>query len=55
MKKYYGINEFSKLISKTPQTLRNWDKLGILKPAYKSQNGYRYYSNEKSSVRYKNR
>jgi len=46
MKKYYGINEFSSLISKTPQTLRNWDKLGVLKPAYKSQNGYRYYSNE---------
>ena len=43
---YYSIHEFSKKINKTPQTLRNWDKNGYLKPAYKSMNGYRYYTDE---------
>ena len=26
--KYYTIHEFSQLVGKTPQTLRNWDKKG---------------------------
>ena len=43
---YYTIHEFSKKINKTPQTLRNWDKSGYLLPAYKSKNGYRYYTDE---------
>lgn len=42
--KYYSIHEFSKLINVTPQTLRNWDKNGKLKPNHTSSNGYRYYS-----------
>ena len=44
--KYYTINEFSKLIGKSPQTLRNWDKKGYLIPHHKGRNGYRYYSEE---------
>ena len=43
---YYTINKFSKLVGKTPQTLRNWDKSGVLKPHHTSTNGYRYYSEE---------
>jgi len=43
---YYTINKFSKLVGKTPQTLRNWDKNGVLKPHHTSTNGYRYYSEE---------
>lgn len=43
---YYTINKFSKLVGKTPQTLRNWDKSGFLKPDHTSTNGYRYYSEE---------
>lgn len=43
---YYTINKFSKIVGKTPQTLRNWDKNGILKPHHTSTNGYRYYSEE---------
>ena len=43
---YYTINKFSKLVGKTPQTLRNWDKNNILKPHHTSTNGYRYYSEE---------
>ncbi|EDS76153.1 transcriptional regulator, MerR family, partial [Clostridium botulinum C str. Eklund] len=44
--KYYSIHEFSKLIGRTPQTLRNWDKSGKLKPNHLGSNGYRYYSHE---------
>lgn len=44
--KYYSIHEFSKLIGRTPQTLRNWDKSGKLKPHHYGSNGYRYYSHE---------
>lgn len=42
--KYYTIHEFSKLVGKTPQTLRNWDKKGLLIPHHTGANGYRYYS-----------
>lgn len=44
--KYYSIGEFAKLISKTPQTLRNWQKGGILEPSYVTSGGTRYYSQE---------
>ena len=43
---YYSINKFAKLIDKSAQTLRNWEKQGVLVPVYKSHNGYRYYSEE---------
>lgn len=42
----YTINKFAKLVGVTPQTLRNWDKIGKLKPVHTSGNGYRYYSEE---------
>ena len=42
--KYYSIHEFSKLVCRTPQTLRTWDKNGRLKPDHLGPNGYRYYS-----------
>jgi putative transposase len=44
--KYYSIHEFSKLIGRTPQTLRNWDKSGKLKPNHTGSGGYRYYSHQ---------
>lgn len=44
--KFYSIGQFSKLIGKTNQTLRNWDKDGTLKPHHVSVSGYRYYSQE---------
>ena len=46
MSKYYSINEFSKIIGVSAQTLRNWDKNGKLHPHHTSSNGYRYYSHE---------
>lgn len=44
--KYYSIHEFSKLIGRTPQTLRNWDSSGRLKPHHTGAGGYRYYSHD---------
>jgi len=44
--KLYSIGKFSELIGKTPQTLRDWDKKGILKPHYVAPSGFRYYSQE---------
>ena len=44
--KYYSIGEFSKLIGKTAQTLRDWDKKGEFKPHHVTPSGYRYYSQE---------
>ena len=43
---YYSIGEFAKLIGKTQQTLRNWDKSNTLKPHHIAPKGYRYYSQE---------
>jgi predicted site-specific integrase-resolvase len=44
--KYYSIGEFAKLIGKTEQTLRNWDKNNVLKPAYVAPSGFRHYSEQ---------
>lgn len=44
--RYFTINKFSKMVGVTPQTLRNWDKAGRLKPHHTSESGYRYYSEE---------
>jgi putative resolvase len=44
--KYYSINEFSKILGVSAQTLRNWDNKGKLHPHHTSSNGYRYYSHE---------
>ena len=43
---YYSINEFSKILGVSAQTLRNWDANGKLHPHHTSTNGYRYYSHE---------
>lgn len=45
MSKYYSINEFSKILGVSTQTLRNLDANGI-HPHHTSTNGYRYYSHE---------
>jgi predicted site-specific integrase-resolvase len=42
----YPIGEFAKKIGKTVQTLRNWDKKGVLKPAYITQGKHRMYREE---------
>ncbi len=40
----YSISKFAKKIGMTAQTLRDWDKKGILKPAFTSDGKHRYYS-----------
>ena len=44
--KYYSIGEFSTLIGKTPQTLRDWRKKGSFVPQHITNGGTRYYSQE---------
>lgn len=43
---YYSIGEFSKLIGKTPQTLRDWHRKGSFVPNHVTDGGTRYYSGE---------
>lgn len=44
MKKYYTIGETAALLGVTTQTLRYYDKISLLSPAYCDENtGYRYY------------
>lgn len=44
MKRYYTIGETAKLLGVTTQTLRHYEKIGILAPKHISaENGYRYY------------
>ena len=37
------IGEFSKLAKTTVKTLRYYDEIGLLKPVFVDDNGYRYY------------
>lgn len=44
-KEYYTISEFAKLRGVTTETLRHYDRIGLLKPAYiDPDTNYRYYS-----------
>ncbi len=45
MKKYVlTISELAKLRNTTSETLRHYDRIGLLKPVYVSDGGHRYYS-----------
>lgn len=44
MKTYYTTAKASKLLGVSPQTLRNWDMSGKLKPSKVNDSGYRYYT-----------
>lgn len=46
MSQYYTINQVTKILGVSAQTLRNWDKKGTLAPHHKSASGYRYYAKE---------
>ena len=51
MKNYFLISEFAKLRGININSLRYYEKLGILKPAYTDEKtGYRYYAPEQVSV-----
>ena len=44
--KYYTVREMTEILGVTAQTLRNWDRLGKLKPHHTSPSGYRYYAED---------
>lgn len=43
MKEKFLIGEFARLFNISSDTLRYYDKIGILKPQYDEKNHYRYY------------
>ncbi len=50
----YQIGEFSKINKVTVKTLRYYDKVGLLKPAFvDKENGYRYYISEQLPILHK--
>jgi DNA-binding transcriptional MerR regulator len=50
----YQIGEFSKINRITVKTLRYYDRVGLLKPAFvNDSNGYRYYTSEQLPVIHK--
>ena len=44
MKTVYRISEFAALCGVTRDTLLYYDKIGVLKPAFVAENGYRFYT-----------
>jgi len=42
----YTVKELAKLSGVTTRTLHYYDEINLLKPAYHSENGYRYYEKE---------
>lgn len=46
MKKYYSIGEISKIYNISVDTLRHYEKIKLLEPAFRKSTGYRYYSSE---------
>ncbi len=42
--KLYRVQEFAELAGVTVRTLHHYDRLGLLKPSYRSEAGYRLYS-----------
>ena len=43
----YSIKQIAEMIGVTVRTLRYYDQIGLLKPSYHSENGYRYYEKDK--------
>ena len=42
--KYFRITEFARLAKTSRKTLQYYDELGLFRPAYVAENGYRCYS-----------
>ncbi|WP_232220571.1 MerR family transcriptional regulator [Legionella tunisiensis] len=42
----YTVKQLAKLSNVSPRTLRFYDEIGLLKPAYYGDNNYRYYEEE---------
>lgn len=46
----YTVRQLARKTGISPRTLHYYDEIGLLKPAYKSNNGYRYYEDEQMIV-----
>ena len=40
---YYKTGQFAKLSNVSERTIRYYDKIGLLKPSFVMENGYRQY------------
>ncbi len=47
MERYFSAGEFAKLTRVKKDTIFYYDKIGLLKPDFVNEKGYRYYSNKK--------
>lgn len=46
MEKKYYVKEFAKIANVSERTIRYYDSIGLLKPSFKLENGYRVYTRE---------
>ena len=47
MKKYFSVGEAAKAVHTTSETLRHYDRIGLVKPSKKDEwTGYRYYTEQ---------
>lgn len=47
MKNYFSIKQAAESVGMTSETLRHYDRIGIVKPCYRDEStGYRYYSEQ---------
>lgn len=52
--RFLTVDEFAKRIGVHPQTVRQWDKTGVLLPHHKTPSGRRLYSEEQVSDYFNN-
>lgn len=45
-KQFMTVEEFAKKIGVHPQTVRSWDKQGVLRPHHKTPSGRRLYTED---------
>ena len=47
MKKFFSISEAARMVHTTSETLRHYDRIGLVKPSHKDEwTNYRYYSEQ---------
>ena len=47
MKKYFSVGEAAKIVHTTSETLRHYDRIGLVKPSKKDEwTNYRYYTEQ---------
>ncbi|MDB3085642.1 hypothetical protein C4097_14035 [Clostridioides difficile] len=47
MKNYFSIKQAAEIVGMTSESLRHYDRIGIVKPCYRDESsGYRYYSEQ---------